>query len=130
MVDIDNILTDGLRLLRAFNLTKALGLQDLFKLVIGPGFIIFLAIIMMSTVVYRPFCRFICPFGALSSLFAGRSIFGIRRNDNCVECGKCEKVCPPQVLNQRAGSECYLCWRCIRTCHKDALEYSKEEVKE
>jgi len=114
----------------SFNLTKALGLQDLFKLVLGPGFFIFLAIILISTVVYRPFCRFICPFGALSSLFAGRSIFGIRRNKNCVECGRCEKVCPPQVLSQRAGSECYLCGRCIGICQKDALEYSKKEVKE
>lgn len=113
----------------SFNLTKVLGLQDLFELVLGPGLVIFLVIVLASTVVYRPFCRFICPFGALSSLFAGRSWFGIRRNENCVECGRCEKVCPPQVIKERAGSECYLCGRCIATCHKDALKYSKAEVK-
>jgi polyferredoxin len=110
----------------SFNLTKVLGLPDLFQLVVGPGLVIFLVIIIASTVVYRPFCRFVCPFGALSSLLSWRSVYGVRRNSNCVECGRCEKVCPPQVLKARAGSECYLCGRCLATCHKDALEYSKE----
>ncbi len=113
----------------SFNLTKVLGLPDLFQLVVGPGLVIFLVIIVASTVVYRPFCRFVCPFGALSSLLSWKSLFGIRRNSNCVNCGRCEKVCPPQVLEERAGSECYLCGRCLATCHKDALGYSKAEVK-
>ncbi len=113
----------------SFNLTKVLGLSDLFQLVIGPGLVIFLAIIIASTVIYRPFCRFICPFGALSSLLSWRSVFGVRRNSNCVDCGRCEKVCPSQVLKARAGSECYLCGRCLATCHKGALKYSRAEVK-
>jgi len=113
----------------AFNLTKVLGLPDLFQLVLGPGMAIFLAIIIASTVVYRPFCRFVCPFGALSSLFSWRSVYSVRRNSSCVDCGRCEKACPPQVLKEKAGSECYLCGRCLATCHKDALEYSRAEVK-
>lgn len=113
----------------SFNLTKVLGLPDLFQLLLGPGLVIFLAIMVASTVIYRPFCRLVCPFGALTSLLSWRSVFGVRRNSNCVECGRCEKVCPPQVLKERAGSECYLCGRCLATCHKDALRYSKAEVK-
>ncbi len=113
----------------SFNLTKVLGLPDLFQLVIGPGLVIFLVIIIASTVIYRPFCRFVCPFGALSSLLSWRSVLGVRRNSNCVDCGRCEKVCPSQVLKARAGSECYLCGRCLATCHKDALKYSRAEVK-
>ncbi len=117
----------------SINLTKIVGLPDLFHLVIGPGLVIFLAIILLSTVIYRPFCRFICPFGALSSLLSWKSLYGVRRNSSCVDCGRCEKVCPPQVLKGRAGSECYLCGRCMATCHKDALSYTngteREEVK-
>lgn len=109
----------------SMNLTKLLGLQDLFTLTLGAGLIIFLAIIVASTVVYRPFCRLFCPFGALSSLFSGHSLLGVKRDDGCVDCGRCEKVCPPQVLKERAGAECYLCGRCMETCHKDALHYSK-----
>jgi polyferredoxin len=119
-----------LAVLFSYNLTKFLGLPDLFQLMVGPGLVIFLAIIVSSTVVYRPFCRLVCPFGALSSLLSWKSVYGVRRNSNCVNCGKCEKVCPPQVLKERAGSECYLCGRCLATCHKDALKYSKAEVKE
>lgn len=113
----------------AINLTKIIGLPDLFQLVLGPGLVIFLVIIIASTVIYRPFCRFVCPFGALSSLLSWRSVYGVRRNSSCVDCGRCEKVCPPQVLRARAGSECYLCGRCLATCHKDALDYSRAEVK-
>ncbi len=113
----------------AINLTKIIGLPDLFQLVLGPGLVIFLVIIIASTVIYRPFCRFVCPFGALSSLLSWRSVYGVRRNSSCVDCGRCEKVCPPQVLRARAGSECYLCGRCLATCHKEALEYSRAEVK-
>lgn len=114
----------------AINLTKIIGLPDLFQLVLGPGLVIFLVIIIASTVIYRPFCRFVCPFGALSSLLSWRSVYGVRRNSSCVDCGRCEKVCPPRVLRARAGSECYLCGRCLATCHKEALEYSRAEVKE
>lgn len=117
----------------SFNLTKVLGLPDLFQMVLGPGLVIFLVIIIASTVVYRPFCRFVCPFGALSSLLSWKSVYGVRRNSNCVDCGRCEKVCPPQVLKERVGSECYLCGRCMATCHKDALSYTnrtdRKEVK-
>ncbi|MCG7845034.1 MAG: 4Fe-4S binding protein, partial [Methanomassiliicoccales archaeon] len=109
----------------SLNLTKLLGLQDLFSLTFSLGFIAFLAIIVASTVIYRPFCRLFCPFGALSSLFSGYSILGVKRNEECVECGRCEKVCPPQVLKERAGAECYLCGRCMETCQKGALRYSK-----
>lgn len=109
----------------SFNLTKMLGLQDLFTLTLTPALIIFLAIILASTVIYRPFCRLFCPFGALSSLFSGYGLLGVRRKEGCVDCGKCSKVCPPQVLNERAGAECYLCGRCMESCHKGALRYSK-----
>jgi len=109
----------------SLNLTKMLGLQDLFTLTLTPALAIFIAVVLASTVIYRPFCRLFCPFGALSSLFSGYSLLGIRREEGCVDCGKCSKVCPPQVLKERAGAECYLCGRCMESCHKDALRYSK-----
>ncbi|MCX6651201.1 MAG: hypothetical protein NT131_06065 [Methanomassiliicoccales archaeon] len=39
------------------------------------------------------------------------------------------RMCPSQVLKARAGAEYYLCGRCLGTCHKDALKYSKGKVK-
>lgn len=115
--------------LLGINMMKLTGLEDLFKLALAPALFVFLLILAASTVVYRPFCRLICPFGALSSLFSGKSLLGVRRNNDCIECGRCEKACPSQALAARAGSECYLCGRCMRACHKDALRYLREKVK-
>lgn len=111
------------------NIMKMIGVQDLFTLTLSYSMVIFVVIIVASTVIYRPFCRLLCPIGALSSVLSGRSIYGVRRTDGCVECGRCEKVCPSQVLKGRAGAECYLCGRCTGTCHKDALRYTRSEMK-
>jgi polyferredoxin len=93
----------------SFSPTKVLGLQDLFELVLGRGLVIFLVIPLVSTVVNRSFCRLICPFGAISSLLDGRSWFGMRRNENCVECGRCEKVCPPHMIKEGRGARNATC---------------------
>jgi len=86
-----------------------------------------LAIITIITgiFVYRPYCRFICPFGALAALLGKFSPLKLRRTEDCTECGVCEKVCPPQVAEADSDmGECYYCARCIEACRHDAIEYS------
>jgi polyferredoxin len=72
---------------------------------------------IMSFFSYRPFCRYVCPFGAIASLVARISPLRIRRTEACIDCGLCEKICPTQVgfQNSKKG-ECYLCNRCIDFC--------------
>ena len=86
-----------------------------FLLLIALIFLI--GIIIISFFVYRPFCRYLCPFGAISSLVARISPLRIRRTGACMDCGLCEKICPTQVgfRNSKKG-ECYLCNRCIDFC--------------
>lgn len=104
------------------------GLKEFFSLdVTSALFYVFLGVLLLSMVVYRPFCRFICPYGLLLSLTAAVSAFKFRRTEKCIECGRCEKVCP--VGEAKVGdrkSECYMCGRCVEVCPVEgALVYRR-----
>ncbi|KQC05234.1 MAG: 4Fe-4S ferredoxin [Methanoculleus sp. SDB] len=111
------------------NILVALGMKDFFYLTpTGAGFVIFLAIVLLSATVYRPFCRFVCPYGLLLALAAARSRWKIRRTDACIRCGKCERACPVNVAAEgNSRAECYLCGRCMEVCPVEgALVYGRE----
>jgi ferredoxin-type protein NapH len=109
-------------------LLRYIGVRDFFYLSASSAwFFVFVAILAASVLLYRPFCRFLCPYGVLLSLVAGRSRFRLLRTHACVDCGKCEKVCP----TNEAGSadlkqECYLCNRCVEACKKNAMVYARK----
>ena len=47
----------------------------------------------------RPFCRFICPYGALLSLFARVSIFRVElTKKQCINCELCHNACPVDAI--------------------------------
>ena len=47
----------------------------------------------------RPFCRFICPYGALLSLFSRVSIRKIElTKKNCINCELCHNACPVDAI--------------------------------
>jgi len=48
----------------------------------------------------RPFCRFICPYGALLSLFSRVSIWKVELTRNaCINCELCHNACPVDAIN-------------------------------
>jgi len=112
----------------SFNLLGALGVHDLFHLVVGVPAAIFLAILALSVVVYRPFCRFVCPYGALLAVASSESLYRFVRTDLCIECGKCELACPvDEAKREDAKAECYMCGRCAEVCPVDgALHYARK----
>ena len=61
----------------------------------------------------RPFCRLMCPLGAIFSLCYGISALQIRLDpDKCVDCGWCEQACPAGLKpRQQVGS--HLCISCL-----------------
>jgi len=81
------------------------------------AFILLLLTIFISIFIYRPYCRFFCPFGALAFLFGKVSPMKIRRTPYCTECGICEKICPTlEGFDISEKGECYYCYRCIDFC--------------
>jgi len=87
------------------------------NIMIFVAFLIFLLTIIISIFIYRPYCRFFCPFGALAFLFGKVSPLKIRRTPYCTDCGICEKICPTlEGFEFSTKAECYYCNRCMEFC--------------
>ena len=85
---------------------------------------ILIATIVLPILIYRPFCKYICPLGAFYSIFNKVSLFRYRIDgDKCVHCGKCAKVCQMNVdpVKTPNSPECIRCGRCRQACPKDAI---------
>ncbi len=102
----------GFLFLRTFTLTFLIPLLSLIVVCIASIFI------------YRPWCRFLCPFGAGSSLLSRFTGIKYRHTEDCTDCGLCEKICPTQeaAADSKKG-ECYFCNRCIEICPHNAIKF-------
>jgi len=82
------------------------------------------ALLVLSLLISRPFCRYLCPLGAIYGLF---NKIALTRLDftqkTCVTCGKCETVCPMGIdpKTQFDSAECIRCGRCSRACPTGSL---------
>ncbi len=82
---------------------------------------LFLILMILSS---RPFCRIMCPLGAIYGLTTKFSLMNFRFDTNtCVDCGLCDKACPVglDVRKEIGGMECIACGDCIRVCPKNSL---------
>lgn len=73
----------------------------------------------------RPFCRAVCPIGAIYSLTNRISIFHLKNSKEiCTGCGVCEKFCPTALSYQEIpeNSDCIRCLECYYKCPKKAIK--------
>ena len=101
--------------------------------------LILIMTIFLSIVIYRPFCKYICPLGAIYSLFNSVSLFRYTLDhQKCIHCGRCKAVCEMQCdpVKNCNDLECIRCGKCKNACPVDAiacgitkLDMSKETVK-
>lgn len=87
---------------------------------------IFLLVLVVvgSMVIYRPFCKYLCPLGAFYGLFQRVGFFQMEVDGaKCDGCGLCEKTCPMQVDVRKNinSAECIRCGRCKDVCHTSAI---------
>ena len=87
---------------------------------------ILIAVIVLSVVFYRPFCKWLCPLGAFYALLNKVSLFQMQVDKSkCVSCGKCAKACKMDVDVTKTPNhtECIRCGMCIRACPTDAVSF-------
>ena len=86
--------------------------------------VILLITIVLSVMIYRPFCKYICPLGAVYSVFNPISVFRYRVDEKkCTGCGICAKVCGMQVdpAENANHPECIRCGACKKSCPVKAI---------
>lgn len=85
---------------------------------------ILLVTVFLSILIYRPFCKYICPLGATYALFNRASLYRLRVDkDQCINCGLCAKACKMGVdpVKTPNSAECIRCGDCTKACPKGAL---------
>lgn len=81
-------------------------------------------IVLLSVIIFRPFCKYLCPLGAIYGLCNKVSVYRMELDSTkCTHCGKCAGVCdmcvdPSKVPN---SIECIRCGKCVDACSNDAL---------
>lgn len=95
---------------------------------VGWLFVVKLAILvafllwMMRT--KRPFCRLVCPLGAIWSPF--NAVSGVRlsvEESTCTQCGVCRQVCPVDIsiYEDADSTRCVRCMECVKSCPESAV---------
>lgn len=82
------------------------------------------ATIFLSILIYRPFCKYICPLGAIYSVFNPIAVFRYQvEKETCIGCGACAKACKMQVnpVESPNHPECIRCGACKKSCPVDAI---------
>lgn len=82
-----------------------------------------IGLLVLAIVLCKPFCRFLCPLGAIYSLANSISLFRYKVDSSkCIECGKCQEECPMKipVFQKPNHRECMRCSDCLN-CPTDAL---------
>jgi len=94
------------------------GALFLVKLCILVAFLVW----MMRT--KRPFCRFVCPLGAIWSPFNRLSTLRLVVDEaHCTQCEACRRVCPVDIAiyENAASTQCIRCMECIKACPEAAI---------
>lgn len=110
----------------------------IFKLSISMiGLIILSIILIASLFVQRPWCKYLCPYGAFLGLFNKIKVFRIVRKDStCISCKKCSNVCPMSIdvheKNAVRDLSCISCFECVgeKVCpKKNTISCSSDDLE-
>lgn len=100
-------------------LQQALGGLFIWKLSV------LLVILVWSLWVYRPFCKYLCPLGAIYGWFNPIALSRFQMDkEACIDCKKCKSACPMDipVYAKPNSAECIKCGKCLQACPTDCIE--------
>jgi hypothetical protein len=108
--------------------------KSLFNAQIAPVPTTLLAILVIGSVfIFTPWCRFLCPMGAVLSVVGRLARRKISFNAECKSCGACARsfcdyktITPGKPLPLLEQHECAMCGECISRCPRKGLEYEPQ----
>lgn len=91
-------------------------------------FLVLVVILVSSIFIFRFFCRFLCPLGAIYGFFCRVSMLGIKLDKTkCTDCGLCISVCNMDI--KKVGDhECIHCGACIKVCPTKAISWKGSKL--
>ena len=101
------------------------------------------ALLLLGVFVGRPYCRFLCPYGALLKLGAIVAKWRVRVTpDYCTQCRLCEASCPFGAMREpeaspagtpgsepKTGGAWPGCWRSCRCCWSAAAGWARNSAR-
>ena len=81
-----------------------------------------MGVLAALSLIYKNFwCRYLCPYGALTGLLGMLSPVKITRHEvACIDCNKCARACPnqlePDTVLRVSSPECSGCMSCVGAC--------------
>ncbi|MBN1829336.1 MAG: 4Fe-4S binding protein [Deltaproteobacteria bacterium] len=93
------------------------------------GWIALAILLIASILMYRPFCRGICPVGAVLGLMASLPVvLRIKISKDCSACRRCSSVCDPGAIDETgsiASDNCLLCGNCLDSCGRKCYSLTR-----
>ena len=91
-------------------------------------FLLMISIILACVFIFRFFCRFICPLGAIYGLFNKFSIVGVKVDQkSCTDCGLCVSKCKMDIKHV-GDTECIQCGECMAACPTKAISWRGPKI--
>ena len=104
------------------------GMFDMLGPLFTWKFVLMISFIVGSIFIYRVFCRFFCPLGAIYGLFNRFALFGIKlEKKSCINCGKCITTCKMDIKTV-GDHECINCGDCISVCPTNAISWRGSKI--
>jgi len=129
-----DLLFGGLLGIKDFVIYHHVNFFKLYRWELAPLALLLLPVLaLLSLVVYRPFCQFVCPFGLFSWILENISLYRVRVDTSlCNDCGRCVRACPTEAMKARMRGgrkvflpDCWACGACVDACPVNAVTFDR-----